>query len=190
MANENMADLTAAPVQPGMDVQASREFVQWPWAASISDGSRQRGDGREMRNWETWQRWISAQTCCRTREPRSRTLTLYPSIVVCKKDYRRWSEKAVTGLDGAAARGCTSSGCDLCTQITSNNITTTWSRSGGRSSVTRWVAPAFPCNPQSCPQEPPSLDCPLASATDYDRQEGHRMIILAAQRGESVANRR
>ena len=32
-----------APVQPGMDVQASFDFVQWPWAASTSDGSRQRG---------------------------------------------------------------------------------------------------------------------------------------------------
>ena len=97
-ANRNTMGRMVAPVQPGMDVQASFDFVQWPWAASTSDGSRQRGDGRKLRNWETWQRWISAQTYCRTREPGSRTLTRYPCVCFCIRPNRKLNTEAIGGL--------------------------------------------------------------------------------------------
>jgi len=99
-AHWNAMDRMVASVQPGMDVQASREFVQRPWVVATSDGSRQRGDGREMRNWKTRQRWISAQTYCRTREPGSRTLTRYPCVCFCIRPNRKLNTKAIGGLGG------------------------------------------------------------------------------------------
>ena len=105
MANENVTDLMAAPVQPGIDVQASYNPAVWAQAVATSDGSRQRGNGWEIQNRKTRQRWVSANTYCRIIASGFRTPNTehneHNKLCFAKGEYGKSSDKAIAGLGGS-----------------------------------------------------------------------------------------